>query len=84
MAREFLVSVELPDGTEASPALRFASDPNTGIRSSGADSMSFSVGGADALTVDADGVSVVENVRHSAGTSRSTAMLDLEILAWMD
>jgi hypothetical protein len=55
-AFENLVPVRLPVGSAAAPALSFTSDPNTGVYSTGADSLGFTVGGNTLLEVYPTGV----------------------------
>ena len=50
--RMFDGSLPLPDGSESSPSLFFDNDNNTGIYSSGADTLNITTGGSTAVTVD--------------------------------
>jgi hypothetical protein len=45
----------VPDGTAAAPGIAFASDPNTGIYSPGADQLAVATNGTGRLFVDASG-----------------------------
>ena len=47
-----------PDGSTAAPGMRFAADQDTGIRRSGANMMSFVVGGLDRLTISSNGLAM--------------------------
>ena len=58
-------------GAEALPSISFASDPNTGIYSPGADQVAISTGGSGRLFVDASG-------RVGVGTSSPTSSLHVE------
>lgn len=67
-----------PDGTVALPAFAFASDPNTGIFSAGADKIGFSSGGTKVFEVNTTGVEIFgkltlgSEVTTSAGTVTHT------------
>lgn len=49
------------DGTVTEPGLRFVSDPNTGIRRTGADAMAVVANGVDQLTLNTSGLTVADN-----------------------
>jgi hypothetical protein len=52
-------------GTEAAPAIAFASDSDTGIYRPGADQIAISAGGTNQVTVDNTGVTIPEKIIHS-------------------
>lgn len=96
MARQFKVAIAATDGSPEDPSYTFAADLDTGMYRSGADSVALTAGGANNLIVDTAGVRAYnsfrtrfgdivgeEDVVHEHGTSRSTSMMDLEVLSWM-
>lgn len=52
-------------GTEAAPAIAFASDSDTGIYRPSADQIAVSTGGTNRVTVDSTGVTITEKIIHS-------------------
>lgn len=54
----FTGPVVLPAGTVSAPSLTFASDTNTGIYSSGADTLDFSTGGAQRVSINTTGLGI--------------------------
>jgi hypothetical protein len=47
---------KFPAGTQSVPGVRFASDDNTGLRSTGPDAMALVAGGVDRLLIDSAGI----------------------------
>ena len=73
---------ELALGSLSSCALKFASDPNTGIISPGPDQVSFVTGGVARLTIDSAGaISVPGNVTITGSLTVSGAFDSSENLA---
>jgi len=68
LMREDGTNMALSSGSVTSCAVKFASDPNTGIISPGPDQLSFVTGGVGRLTVDANGAVVFTNNVLIGGT----------------
>lgn len=52
-AKSFSSPILLPDGSSAAPALSFISDPDTGIKSNGANALAIVLGAQPYITIDA-------------------------------
>jgi hypothetical protein len=61
----------LLDGTAGTPAMRFNSDPNTGIYSSGADQIGFAAGGSLAAMVNSTGFKAIDGSASNPSMSFS-------------
>lgn len=98
MAREFKVSVALPDGSASAPALTFSGDTDTGLFRTGT-TISFVANGFTMLDVYPTGILVQDTITAggnvTAGgrvsgasvvytmSTRQTSMQDLEVMGWM-
>ena len=69
------VTGRLPDGTGTAPAYSFASDPNIGMFSGGADVLKFTTGGTNGLTINATDIvmlrdtSLLKTMQHYGDTN---------------
>ncbi len=62
----FTGPVVLPAGTAAAPSLTFASDTNTGIYSSGADTIGFTTGGTERARFNTSGLAIGDYLAASS------------------
>lgn len=67
------------DGTVGSPGIQFTSDSDTGLRRTGANAMAMVAGGADQLTVDANGLSVQDGKLRITGSADATKVAVFEV-----
>jgi hypothetical protein len=61
-------------GTTALPAFRFATDTNSGLRSSGADSVAITAGGVDKVTVSSTGAAVAGTLSATGAATLSSTL----------
>lgn len=83
MARQLKVQSEAVDGSASAPAYSFESDSDTGVYRVSSDVLGVATGGTQRYIVSSAGIEVAGDVSYKHGTSRSTSMMDLEVLNWM-
>jgi hypothetical protein len=66
--------LRLPNGTAGSPAYSFSSDPNSGIYGTGSDTINFSTGGTEKLSISSSVITASLPISIPDGTSLSPSI----------